>query len=258
MCLINSTASLGYMLWTLGYPDKAREQQARMVSLLAPPLDPYAHCIGTVLRLAMSCYCLRDYTGMREQAERLLALAHESEIALFSPVGLIWLGRVMVAEGDVDSGMQAIGQGRRALMSQGDLAMYDLYDYDAAEACLQARKIDEGLVVINEAIAKSTAGSLQPMEAEMHRLKGELLLLAGSPESEAEDSFRRAIAISQGQEAKSWELRATTSLAGLLMKQNRRDEARSLLTEIYNWFTEGFDTADLRDAKALLEELASP
>jgi len=84
----------------------------------------------------------------------------------------------------------------------------------------------------------------------------ELLLVAGAPTKDAEDSFRRAITIAQRQQAKSWELRATMSLTRLLMKQGRRDEARSILAEIYNWFTEGFDTTDLKDAKALLDELS--
>ena len=92
----------------------------------------------------------------------------------------------------------------------------------------------------------------------MHRLNGELSLLRGAgTESDSEQHFRRAIDVAREQEAKSLELRATTSLARLLAKQGRRDEARAMLAEIYNWFTEGFDTADLKDAKALLDELGS-
>ena len=94
-------------------------------------------------------------------------------------------------------------------------------------------------------------------EAELHRLKGELLLAADAQMADAENCFREAINTAQRQQAKSWELRATLSLARLLMKQRRRDEARSMLAEIYDWFTEGFDTADLKDAKALLDELTA-
>ncbi len=93
------------------------------------------------------------------------------------------------------------------------------------------------------------------LESEMHRLQGELLLSAGNDEAAAQ-SFRDAIELARRQSAKSWELRATTSLARLLAKQDRRDEARAMLGEIYGWFTEGFDTADLKDAKALLDDLA--
>jgi predicted ATPase len=92
--------------------------------------------------------------------------------------------------------------------------------------------------------------------AELCRLKGELLLLQNaSGATEAESCFREAIEVAQRQQAKSWELRATISLARLLDEQGRRDEARAMLTEIYGWFTEGFDTADLKDAKALRDEL---
>ena len=91
----------------------------------------------------------------------------------------------------------------------------------------------------------------------MYRLKGELLLKQDDPNAtEAQSCFQRAIEVARKQSAKSWELRATTSLARLLQKQGSRDQARTMLAEIYGWFTEGFDTADLKDAKALLDELA--
>ena len=94
------------------------------------------------------------------------------------------------------------------------------------------------------------------MQAELHRLKGELSLLHDQPNpAEAEREFRSAIDIARGQQAKSWELRAATSLSRLLASQHRRDEARAMLAEIYSWFTEGFDAADLKEAKALLDEL---
>src|SRR5208283_2459887 len=109
-----------------------------------------------------------------------------------------------------------------------------------------------GLAAVDEAIAAADQLQIRFFEAELHRLKGELLLLAGAPESDAEASMRRAIAIAQRQDAKGWELRAATSLARLLRKQGRIAESRELLTPVYNWFTEGFDTADLKDAKALL------
>ena len=119
--------------------------------------------------------------------------------------------------------------------------------------------VDEGLEALNEAftiIAKSAEGF---HKADLYRLKGELLLLrhGDSETTQAYTCFQRAIEIAQNQRAKSWELRSTMSLARLLTKQNRRDEARAMLAEIYNWFTEGFDTADLKDAKALLDQLAT-
>jgi predicted ATPase len=110
--------------------------------------------------------------------------------------------------------------------------------------------------MLNEALAHIALSGERVDQAEMLRLKGELLLMRdGGATEEAEHCFRAAIEVARAQEAKWWELRTTTSLARLLERQSRRDEARAMIVEIYNWFTEGFHTADLKDAKALLDEL---
>jgi predicted ATPase len=109
---------------------------------------------------------------------------------------------------------------------------------------------------LTEALAAPDEQGNRHCETEMHRLKGELLLKQkASNAAEVQNCFERAIEIARKQSAKSWKLRATTSLARLLANQGRRDEASEMLAEIYNWFTEGFDTADLIDAKSLLEEI---
>jgi predicted ATPase len=126
-----------------------------------------------------------------------------------------------------------------------------------AEARGEAGRLDEGLSALMEALAWADEHEDRHYEAEIHRLKGELLLKQNnSNASEAQSCFQRAIEIAHKQNAKSWELRATTSLARLLSQQGYRERARTLLAEIYGWFTEGFDTADLKDAKALLDELS--
>ena len=123
-----------------------------------------------------------------------------------------------------------------------------------AEAQILDGKLDDALVTIEEALqANPQEVVLRP---EMLRVRGELRQKGGDPKA-AETDLREAIALLQKMGAKFWELRATTSLARLLRDTNRRDEARAMLAEIYNWFTEGFDTADLRDAKALLDELST-
>src|SRR3984893_16012117 len=125
-----------------------------------------------------------------------------------------------------------------------------------AEAYMEAGRLDEGLSALTEALAAADENENRNYEPEMHRRKGELLLKRDqSNAQEAQRCFERAIEIAREQSAKSWELRTTMSLARLLAKQRRGDEARAVLAEIYNWFTEGFDTADLIDAKALLNEL---
>jgi adenylate cyclase len=125
------------------------------------------------------------------------------------------------------------------------------------QAFLEAHRTTEGLDLLERAIGKAAAGGIRLFEADLHRLKGEFLLMAGRPEDEAEAAFRDAITTAQRQHAKSFELRATISLARVLATQGRLDEARAMLADIYNWFTEGFDTADLKDAKALLDELGA-
>jgi predicted ATPase len=125
-----------------------------------------------------------------------------------------------------------------------------------AEAYMGAGRFDDGLSALTEALADVAQREEGLAVAELYRLKGELVLRQNDLNAaEAQECFERAIAIAQKQSAKSWELRATTSLARLLAKQGHRDEARAMLAEIYNWFTEGFDTADLKDARALLDEL---
>jgi predicted ATPase len=125
-----------------------------------------------------------------------------------------------------------------------------------AEACIQSGRLNDGLNVLAEALTNVQETEGRQYEAEIYRLRGELLLKQDhSNAAEAQKCFEQAIDIARNQSAKSWELRATMSLSRLLAKQGRRDEARAMLTDIYNWFTEGFDTADLKDAKALLDEL---
>jgi predicted ATPase len=126
-----------------------------------------------------------------------------------------------------------------------------------AEACGEAGQPEEGLKALTEAFDLVSKTQDCWSEAELYRLQGELLLMrAESSVAEAEACFQRAIEIARQQSAKSWELRTTTSLARPLAKQGRCDGARAMLAETYGWFTEGFDTADLKDAKALLDDLS--
>jgi predicted ATPase len=125
-----------------------------------------------------------------------------------------------------------------------------------AEVCAWTGQTEEGLCAINEALV---APGERLTEAERYRLKGQLLLQqAAADEAEAEASFPQALDIARSQHAKSWELRAAMSLSRLWQRQGKRTEARELLAPVYGWFTEGFDTADLQEAKALLETLSEP
>ena len=127
-----------------------------------------------------------------------------------------------------------------------------------AETCGKNGRVEEGLDLVTTGLVTAEQTGLRMAEAELHRVKGELLMLKDADNAaEAERSFRTAIEVARRQSARPFELRATISLAHLLRETNRRDEGRAMLTEIYNWFTEGFDTPDMKDAKALLDELSS-
>ena len=143
------------------------------------------------------------------------------------------------------------------LRATGSLVSASFFLSLIAQALCLFSRYDETLVTIDEALTVIEETDERSTEAEVHRTKGELVLARGvSNAAQAEQSFRTAIEIARCQKAKSLELRATTSLARLLHDTNRRNEARSMLSEIYTWFTEGFDTPDLKDAKALLDQLS--
>jgi len=126
-----------------------------------------------------------------------------------------------------------------------------------AEAHGQVSQAEAGLAVLTEALTVVEQTGERSYEAEIHRLTGQLLLArSGAPHTEAEACFRRALDVARHQQAKSWELRAAMSLSRLWQRQGKRHDARQVLAEVYGWFTEGFETADLQEAKTLLEELA--
>jgi predicted ATPase len=165
-------------------------------------------------------------------------------------------GAAMARLGRCEEGIGKMQEGQAANPAIGTgLALPD-YLSRLAEAFMETGRFDDGLNALAEAEAAADKNEDRQNEAERHRIKGELLLRQDdSPTIEAENCFRRAVENARKQSAKTLELRATMSLAHLLAQQGRRDEARAMLSDIYDWFTEGFETADLKDAKALLDEL---
>jgi predicted ATPase len=186
--------------------------------------------------------------------------------------GTILQGWVLAEQGQREEGVAHIRQGLAAYQTIGGEMMRSQFLALLAEVHGKMGQADEGLIALADALAAADKTGERRWEAELYRLKGELTLqkfqvsgstfpltesLTADPQDEAEACFIKAIEIACKQQAKSLELRATTSLARLLAKLGRHNEARTMLAEIYNWFTEGFDTADLKEAKALLDELSS-
>jgi class 3 adenylate cyclase/tetratricopeptide (TPR) repeat protein len=247
----------GWNLWYLGYPDRAQERVNRAIAA-ARKSDTKAS-IETAINMAGVLYhLLGDVDRLRDCAQASLELATQVGNPFHRLLAEFFLGWTEVMANDFHAGITRM---RRYLAEfRADRAGVRVPQYLAmmAAALGKSGEPGKGLSVIEESIAVMERSGERFYEAEVHRLKGELLLVQdASNEAQAEPCFRTAIEISRKQRAKSWELRATTSLVQLLVKQGKRDEARATLANIYNWFTEGFDTADLKHAKALLEELKS-
>jgi predicted ATPase len=188
-------------------------------------------------------------------AEEAMALTEKMGLATLAAAATTNHGAALIAQGRYEEGIAEMRRG--AIRASGGTPSPGLLCH-LAFALGRIGRPQEGLQVLDKGFASITKTGAQLHSPWLHRVKGELLLLQNpSDVAEAERCFRTAIEIARRQSARSPELRATTSLARLLAKQDRPDEAHAILAEIYNWFTEGFDTADLKDAKALLEELSN-
>jgi predicted ATPase len=199
----------------------------------------------------------REVQAAKEQAEAVITLASEQGFAQPASEGAIYLGWAMTVQGQGEEGIAQLRQGLEAYRATGvEQGMSHLLML-LAEAYGNLGHVAEGLAVLTETFAQVEQSGDRRVEAELYRLKGHLLLQQSSGHTtEAETCFHQAVAIAQNQSAKSWELRAATGLARLWQSQGKRQDAYDLLAPIYNWFTEGFDTADLQEAKALLEEFS--
>jgi predicted ATPase len=208
--------------------------------------------------MAGSLYQLRrEMEATKEQAEALIALSHEHRFVLWEAVGVSLRGWALAKQERREEGITQIRQGIAATEATGTKLFQPGFFMLLTETCQEAGQPEEGLGALTEAFELASRTGIADYEPELHRLKGGLLLMQDDFDTgHAESCFQRAIEVARKQCAKSLELRATASLARLLAHLGRRDEARSMLAEIYNWFTEGFDTADLLDAKSLLDELS--
>ena len=239
---------LALVLWMLGYPDQALRRSQEALTLARELSHPVS--VATALVFAADIHCRRrEGQKTYEQAEAACVLAGEQGFAFRLAQATILRGWALVEQGQGAVGMAQIRQGLAALWASG--AATAAYLELLAEASRKMGQREEGLRVVAEALSRNATWVV-----ELYRLRGELLLqdVIAQPE-EAEACLQQALDVSHRQEAKALELRAAVSLARLWQQQGKRSAARELLAPIYGWFTEGFDTADLQDAKVLLEEL---
>jgi predicted ATPase len=249
-------AWLGLALWQGGFPAEALRHAEEAIAAGRAVAHPLSEVYSLPVA-AMLHQWRGEATLCLERSEAALALATEQMLPFFAAIAMVLAGWALVKEGQTEKGVSRLHAGLQAYRTPGGKVHGPHWLALLAEACLAAGRIEDGLSAVREALAETEETEARYYEAELNRLEGELLLASETPdESRAEALFRKAIAIARAQQAKSWELRAATSLARLLARQGRREEAQALLAPVYGWFTEGFDTADLIAAKALLEQLA--
>jgi predicted ATPase len=240
-------------LWCLGYPDQALSRSQEALALARELGHPfsladvlfYAGCMLNAMR--------RDAPALKDHAEELMRLSSE-KVPSWLGQGTWHRGKALAMLGQVQEGIAQMREGMAVDRPLGVRCYLSGALCFLAEAQAKAGQPGQGLATLADALALVEETDERHWEAELYRLKGELLLAQGD-EAEAETSLHKAVEVARRQQAKSWELRTTASLARLWQQQGRMDEARQMLAEIYDWFTEGFDMPDLQEAKALLEEL---
>jgi class 3 adenylate cyclase/tetratricopeptide (TPR) repeat protein/ribosomal protein L40E len=240
----------------LGYPSSALSRARELIAAARRSADPLS-ISNALLATLMSQVVLRDTRMVVEGSGELLSIANEHELRFPLMLASFLQGWTLTAAGRAEEG---IAEMRRGVSDPRFAAtvMRALLSVTLAETCGKNGRAQEGLDLVAKDLATAEQTGLRATEAELHRLKGELLLIKNVRQMvEAERYLRTAIDIAHRQGARLFELRATVSLARLLRNTNRRAEANNILAEIYNWFTEGFDLPDLREAKALLDESAA-
>jgi predicted ATPase len=251
-CLDN----LSWTLWQLGYPEQALTRSQESLAVARELSHPFIQ--ANALLFANHVRQLRgESRAVLDGAEALIALSSEHGFLQYLGIGTSQRAMALADQGQLQEGIAGMRAILEATRAAGTVVGLPGMLAALAEANGRAGQTEEGLVLLDEAQERVAKTEERTFEAEVHRVKG-ALLLARSPsdQTQAEASFREALEVARRQSAKSWELRAATSLARLWQQQGRKKQACELLAPVYEWFTEGFDTRDLKDAKALLEELA--
>jgi predicted ATPase len=265
------------VLWAFGYPDQALKEIHTALSLARELAHLYT--VVCVLHFASRLHQLRrEAPAAQERAEMEIALCTEQGFAFFLAGGSMYRGWALVEQGQGEEGIVQIRQGLTAYRATGAEMAVPYFLALLAEAYGQVGEAEQGLAALGEALAQVKQTGERWYEAELYRLKGTLMFQSQASfrrvsdksrtsqdksentnlqavEQEAEEYFLKAIDLARQQRAKSLELRATVSLARLWQQQGKTKQAHNVLLDIYGWFTEGFDTKDLQEAKTLLEEL---
>ena len=253
---VGCRAIVAHTLWCLGYPAQAvqrsQEALAQAQALAHPYSLAFAQQWATLLHLRR-----REVPVVQAQADVLLTLATAQGFPFWVGLGTCWRGWALAMQGQGEAGLAQMHQGLDAVAAMGqELARVHCLIL-LAEALGHTGQVKAGLRLLAEVLVEIEASGQGYLLAEAHRLQGVLLQQQGVLETaQAEACLQQALTIARRQQAKSWELRASLSLSRLWQQQGKRQQVIDFLAPIYHWFTEGFDTADLQEAKALLDELA--
>jgi predicted ATPase/DNA-binding winged helix-turn-helix (wHTH) protein len=245
-----------WTLWWLGYPDQGLVRNDKAVLLAQQSAHPFS--LGFALTSAAVFHqCRREGRAVQEHAEAAISLATEQGFPFWRAFGSILQGWALAHQGQTQEGLQQMQQGLTAWRATGAEQARSYFLALLAEAYGSMGQPEAGLTALAEALTLVGEAGERCFEPELYRLRGELLLQRSADHYvEAQACFQQAIAVAGRQQAKSWELRAAMSLSRLWQHQGKHTEARELLAAVYGWFTEGFDTVDLQEAKALLTEIS--
>ena len=244
-----------WTVWVLGYPDAALAD-AKRASESAREIEHAPTLIYALFFASWTAILRGNYTEANACAEELIALAEQKGAAFWKEGGIIIRGCLLTLMGQPEAAIQIINAGMKFWRSTGASTVVSLFLPYLSTAYTDHGQFEEAARCIREAFVTVETTKERWAEAEVHRIAGEITLHSPKPDAlKAEAYFEGALAVARKQQARSWELRAAMSIARLWRDQGKRDEARELLAPVYGWFTEGFDTLDLKEAKALLEEL---
>ena len=246
-----------FALWALGYPDAATADIAQAMRYARETGQAATLMYVPTHMIQISLFC-GNYAAATALIDELLALADEKSALFWMAHGMSIRGVLLASTGRAADAVQSITSGFSAYRSTGSTIWGPYYLSYLARAYAELGSFEDALRSIDDAITTVETTKEKWCEAEIHRLAGEIALK--SPErdaAKAEAYFERALPVARQQQAKSWELRAAMSMARLWRDQGKPQQARELLAPVYGWFTEGFDTRDLKEAKALLDELAA-
>jgi predicted ATPase len=244
-----------WALWSFGFPEAARKDIER--ALKDAREFGQAATLMYALRCAPLLYLLRgNYATAAAQAQELAELAEEKGASMWKAAAMVDQGFVLALTGNASDAMQIILSGIAAWRAAGSTLNIPVFLLHLVRAYAELGQFEQARRSIGEAMRAIETSKERLWEGEVHRTAGEIALMSPEPDAaKAEAYFDQALAVTRKQQAKSWELRAAMSMARLWRDQGKRQQAHDLLAPVYGWFTEGFDTLDLKQAKALLEQL---